>query len=92
MGLQEIKDYLGLLLRKDPDIPALKRILAQKRGELVEAMARLQESIDFIDRKQSIYDEVLAGRAEELGIPSPAQILAGLEDNASGSPFPSAGT
>ena len=34
----------------------------QRRQALVEEMARLQSAVEYLDRKQEFYDEVLAGR------------------------------
>ena len=35
------------------------------RERLVEQLAEVQASIDYIDRKQSFYDDVLTGRRED---------------------------
>ncbi|MBQ7515652.1 MAG: hypothetical protein IJS96_05165 [Schwartzia sp.] len=39
-------------------------MLAKKQDELREKMKRLQEAVDFIDWKQQLYDDILAGRVE----------------------------
>ena len=44
--------------------PARKAFLAEKREKLVERLAEVQASIDYIDWKQGFYDDVLAGRTE----------------------------
>ncbi len=62
MGIQEMKTYIALCLQGPASIPERKVILARKREELVQKMAALQESIDYIDWKQSFYDDVLSGR------------------------------
>lgn len=68
MGIQEMKTYIALCLQGPASIPERKVILARKREELVQKMAALQESIDYIDWKQSFYDDVLSGRtAYEAG-------------------------
>ena len=36
-------------------------MLADKRARLVEQLAEIQDSIDFIDAKQRFYDNVLSG-------------------------------
>ena len=36
-------------------------MLASKRARLVEQLAEIQDSIDFIDAKQRFYDDVLSG-------------------------------
>lgn len=61
MGIREMKRYLNLCLEGEATIPERKLVLAHKRAELMQELARLQQSIDYIDWKQSFYDEVLAG-------------------------------
>lgn len=62
MSLREMKRYIALCLEGEPSIPTRKEILAQKREALLAEMAALQASVDYIDRKQQFYDDVLAGR------------------------------
>ena len=62
MSLAEMKEYLALCLGGAPTIPTRKTMLASKRAELVEKLAAVQASIDYIDWKQGFYDDVLSGR------------------------------
>lgn len=64
MSLQEMKEYIGLCLQGKTSIPQRKAVLAQKRKRLLEQMAALQASMDYIDWKQRFYDDVLSGKAE----------------------------
>lgn len=64
MSIEEMREYLGLCLQGEPSIPKRKVMLAAKRERLLEQMAQIQESIDYIDWKQGFYDDVLAGRTE----------------------------
>lgn len=64
MSIQEMKDYIALCLKGQKSIPERKIVLEEKRKSLLQEMQRLQEAIDYIDRKQRFYDDVLAGRAE----------------------------
>lgn len=64
MGIQEMKQYIALCLRGTDSIPERKLILERKRRELEASMARMKESIAYIDWKQEFYDDVLAGRTE----------------------------
>ncbi|MGI6017569.1 MAG: hypothetical protein ACOX8M_01995 [Marvinbryantia sp.] len=57
-----MKDYIKFCLLGKASIPERKRILEQKRSELLEKIAVLQSSIDYIDRKQGFYDDVLTGK------------------------------
>ena len=64
MSIQEMKAYIALCLQGEASIPERKVILAQKRAALLEKMAEIQASIDYIDWKQGFYDDVLAGRVK----------------------------
>ena len=62
MSIQEMKDYLALCLQGEGTIPQRKEMLTQKQEALRETMRELQESIAYIDWKQSFYDEILSGK------------------------------
>ncbi|MGM9548724.1 MAG: MerR family transcriptional regulator [Faecousia sp.] len=64
MGIAEMKAYMELCLRGQETIPERKEILRRKREELEGELARVQESIAYIDRKQAFYDDMLAGKTE----------------------------
>ncbi len=64
MSIAEMSGYLDLCLEGESSIPARKEMLAEKRERLVEQLAEVQASIDYIDWKQGFYDDVLAGRTE----------------------------
>lgn len=66
MGIAEMKEYLALCLEGPSTIEKRKEILDKKRNALLEKIAALQKSIDYIDRKQSFYDEVLSGKTEYI--------------------------
>ena len=64
MSIEEMKEYLRLCLQGEASIPERKVMLAEKRDRLVERVAEIQGSIDYIDWKQGFYDDVLSGRIE----------------------------
>ena len=64
MSIEEMRVYLDLCLQGEPSIPTRKEMLAEKRARLVEQLAQVQASIDYIDWKQGFYDDVLAGRTK----------------------------
>lgn len=61
MGVTEMKQYMGILTGENPDVPALKAMLARKQETLEETIRRAQESLKFIAWKQEFYDAVLRG-------------------------------
>ncbi len=62
MSIQEMKDYLALCLQGEATIPQRKQLLARKQEALRASMQELQDSIAYIDWKQTYYDEVLSGK------------------------------
>ncbi len=64
MSIAEMRDYLQLCLEGEKSIPQRKEMLTEKRECLVEQLAEVQASIDYIDWKQGFYDDVLAGLTE----------------------------
>lgn len=64
MSIQDMKQYIALCYQGSASISERKVVLAQKREELLRRMARLQESIDYIDQKQRFYEDVLSGKTE----------------------------
>lgn len=64
MSLAEMRDYLELCLEGEKSIPKRKVMLAAKQERLRAQLAEIQESIDYIDWKQSFYDDVLSGKTE----------------------------
>ena len=72
MSIQEMKEYIALCLVGAGSIPERKVILDRKRDQLLERMAELQASIDYIDWKQGFYDDVLSGRRKYVSNLLPA--------------------
>lgn len=64
MTITEMQEYVQLCLKGPASIPARKELLAAKRAALVEKLAEVQASIDYIDWKQEFYDDVLAGKTK----------------------------
>ena len=62
MSIQEMKEYLALCLQGAPTIPQRKQILARKQEALRQQIKELEDSIAYIDWKQSFYDEILSGQ------------------------------
>ena len=73
MSIAEMRDYLELCLEGKESIPKRKEMLAEKRERLVEQLAEVQASIDYIDWKQGFYDDVLAGHTEYFSNLMPAE-------------------
>lgn len=64
MGVADMKEYMELCLKGQSSIPERKKILDERRGQLIKKIEEIQESIDYIDNKQEFFDGVLAGEIE----------------------------
>lgn len=64
MGIQEMKIYMKLCLKGPATIPERKAILNNKKNDVQRRIAELKSSINFIDKKQRFYDDVLSGKQE----------------------------
>lgn len=62
MTIEEMKQYLAYCLQGPSSIPVRKVMLDKKRVILEEKKKEIQESIDYIDWKQNLYDNVLSGK------------------------------
>ena len=62
MGIQEMKDYVGLCAQGQDSIPARQALLDRKRGQLLEHIRELEDAVRYIDWKQGFYADVLSGR------------------------------
>ena len=62
MSIQEMKEYLDLCLRGESTIPQRKEMLAKKQKALRASIQELEDSVSYIDWKQSFYDDVLSGK------------------------------
>lgn len=59
MSLKEIKAYIALCLEGESTIPERQAMLSNKRDALLLKQEEIQASIDFIDYKQQLYDDIL---------------------------------
>ena len=59
MTIAEMKNYLTLCLQGRDSIEQRQIILAQKREQLLKNIKVLEASINYIDRKNSFYNQVL---------------------------------
>ena len=64
MSMKDMKIYMEYCLQGKKSIPERKVMLAATREELLSRMKELQDALDYIDDKQSFYDDVMAGKAE----------------------------
>ena len=62
MSIEEMKQYLALCLNGESTIPERQVIIAEKKKQLLKEMSDLQESLDFLNWKETFYNDVLSGK------------------------------
>lgn len=64
MSIEEMKQYLALCLKGESTIPDRQVIILDKKQQLLKEMAELQKSLDFLNWKESFYNDVLSGKTK----------------------------
>ncbi len=64
MSIKEMKQYLALCLKGESTIPERQVIIAEKKKQLLKEMSDLQESLDFLNWKETFYNDVLSGKTK----------------------------
>ncbi len=62
LSIKELKAYLELSLEGKSSIPMRKEMLAKRKVALLQQLDDIRESIDYIDKKQRYFDDVLEGK------------------------------
>ena len=61
MSMKDMKSYMHLCMQGFSSVNEGKEILDVQKKKLLEQMEHIQNNIDFIDKKQHYFDEVLMG-------------------------------
>lgn len=64
MSIQEMKEYLSLCLQGKETIQVRQELLKRKQDQLRDTIKELQDSIDYIDWKQNLYNDILSGKKD----------------------------
>ncbi|WP_367925804.1 MerR family transcriptional regulator [uncultured Ruthenibacterium sp.] len=62
LGIREMQHYVQLCLQGQSSIPERQKILAQKKDLLLKQLEQIESALNYIDEKQTFYDEVLTGK------------------------------
>ena len=66
LPIEVLIEYYGLVQQGDQTIEARKAILINQREQLVAKMAEIQKTIDLVDHKLEVYDQLLVERENEI--------------------------
>lgn len=64
MKIADMKEYLALCLQGEETIPQRKKMLDKFQKDLEVRKKELQENIDYINWKQTFYNDVLSGKTK----------------------------
>lgn len=59
-----MKEYLSLCLQGKETIQVRQELLKRKQDQLRDTIKELQDSIDYIDWKQNLYNDILSGKKD----------------------------
>ncbi len=66
LPVEVLIEYVRLVQQGDSTIEARKEILKVQREQLITRMSEMQKSLDLLDYKISVYENVLLNREKEL--------------------------
>jgi DNA-binding transcriptional MerR regulator len=66
LPIEVLIEYYGLVQQGDPTIEARKEILMEQRAQLAAKMAEIQETLDLLDYKISVYENMLLKKERGL--------------------------
>ena len=66
MSIKDMKLYMNYCIEGQSTIPQRKEMLNESKKSLLKKINEINECIDFIDNKQSFYDDVLDGKIEYI--------------------------
>ena len=66
MSIKDMKLYMNYCIEGPSTITQRKEMLNESKKSLLKKINEINECIDFIDNKQSFYDDVLDGKIEYI--------------------------
>lgn len=64
MSIKDMKLYMNYCMEGPSTIQQRKEMLSKLKESLLDKISMINECIDFVDNKQSFYDDVLDGKIE----------------------------
>ncbi len=61
-SLKDLKAYAGLCRKGIATVPERKAMLATKKRQLWQSLEDLQQNIDFIERREELFEAVIQGK------------------------------
>lgn len=64
LSLKEMRTYINLCMQGKSTVTQRKDILSKQRKQLENQIRSLEDTINFIDKKNALYDKFLSGEIE----------------------------
>ena len=66
LPIEALIEYYGLVQQGDQTIEARKEILKEQREQLVAKMEEIQKTLDLLDHKISVYEDIVLKKENEI--------------------------
>jgi MerR family transcriptional regulator, aldehyde-responsive regulator len=66
LSIETLIEYYGLVQQGDQTIEARKEILQKQREKLVAKMEEIQKTLDLVDHKLEVYENILLKKEKEI--------------------------
>ena len=66
LPIETLIGYYGLVQQGDHTIEVRKEILKDQRAQLVAKMEEIQKTLDIVDHKLEVYENILLGKEREI--------------------------
>lgn len=66
LSIDVLNDYIGLLQQGDSTVESRKKILIEQRELLTYRMKEIQETLDLLDYKIRLYEDIIIKTGEDL--------------------------
>lgn len=66
LPIEVLIEYFNLVQQGDQTIDARKEILIEQRAQLVTKMAEIQDTIELVDHKLEVYENMLLEKEKEI--------------------------
>jgi DNA-binding transcriptional MerR regulator len=75
LPIEVLVEYIGLVQQGDATIDARNEILKEQRDLLIARMKEMQETLDLLDYKISVYENAVLKKEKEIALVEESEII-----------------
>jgi DNA-binding transcriptional MerR regulator len=75
LPIEVLVEYIGLVQQGNATIDARKEILKEQRDLLIARMKEMQETLDLLDYKISVYENAVLKKEKEIALVEESEII-----------------